>query len=326
MSITADETHLLARVSAWKGPEPTSANASVIAQDHGLDFATALLYERICRRPANEEFLRAARTRQLPPPGDVMIGIVPGAFHREHRHTGANGGCVLAIARELGIAAEVIPTASFGTLAENGRIISEWIAAQRGALVGLVSLSKGGADTKHALSLRGAGEVFANVSAWISFSGTVQGTPLIAWLRRHPLRWWAVRIALWLRGHPRSTLDDLRHGPTALLEEWPVLPDHLRVVHVCGFPLRRHLAHPWALRAHARLAPLGPNDGGGNLLADALDYPGIVCPVWGSDHYLSPHWDAIPLLTGIVAAALAPRQESQSASQPRTPPASTSSA
>ena len=174
-----------------------------------------------------------------------------------------------------------------------------------------------------ALPISGA---FDSVAAWVSLSGMVQGTPLVEWLRTRRLRWWIVRLMLWWRGHSRQTLEDLRHGPGAPLSAWPALPAHLDVVHVCGFPLRRHLAHPWAPRAYERLAPLGPNDGGGILLADTLTLPGIVCPVWGADHYLAPRWDALPLLKGIIAAALAPRHASQSASQPSNAPAARSSA
>jgi hypothetical protein len=326
VNTTEEDARLLARAGGWDGQELTAAGLGAVAQEHGLDFATALLYRHVSQIPANAEFLRVAQAGQFPPSSDVLVGVVPGAFHREHRLTGADGGRVLAIARDLGIAAELIPTASFGALAENALIILEWLAARRGSRVALVSLSKGGADVKRALSMPGATEVFANVAAWISLSGTVQGTPLIEWFRRRPVRWWAIRFALRLRGQPGRTLEELCHGPATLLGTWPPLPAQTRIVHVCGFPLERHLVHPWAPRAFARLAPLGPNDGGGNLLADALNYPGIVCPVWGADHYLSPRWDATPVLTGIIAAALAPRQASQSANQPSAPPASKSSA
>ena len=326
MNPLEDDARLLASAAAWGGPPLTNASVATVSRERGIAFATALLHEQLVRVPANAEFLRQARARLPRLPTDILLGIVPGAFHREHRNTGADGARVLAIARELGVAAEVIPTRSFGTLEENAEIIQRWLESRRDRRLALVSLSKGGADVKQALSLPGAKENFANVRAWISFSGTVRGTPLIAWLRRRPLRWWSVRLLLWWRGQPRETLDDLRHGPDTRLARWPVLPPHLRVVHVCGFPLQRHLAHPWAGRAYGRLAALGPNDGGGNLLADALDFPGVVCPVWGADHYLSPRWDALPLLTGIIAVALTPRQASESASNPSTPPESRSSA
>jgi hypothetical protein len=184
-------------------------------------------------------------------------------------------------------------------------VILDWLGTRRDRRITLVSLSKGAADVKRALALSSSSSAFANVSAWVSFSGMAQGTPLIEWLHRRPLRWWGVRVWLWWYGHDARALDELRRGANSALTAWPTLPAHLRIVHICGFPLRRHLAHAWAPRGYERLAALGPNDGGGILLADCATWPGIVCPIWGADHYLNPDWDAQPLLTGIMADALA---------------------
>lgn len=302
MILADEDARLLARaaVSTEKG-----SDLGELTRSEGVDVATASLHHRILRVPANSEFFRSACDAQQP--AEIcadLIGVVPGAFHHEHRDTGANGARVVSIARKLGCEVEVIPTASFGTLDENARVILDWLALHRGKCIGLVSLSKGGADVKRALSMPGAASAFGAVSAWVSFSGIVQGTPLIEWLRRRPLRWWSVRLWLWWRGHKVQAMEELSHGPRTALAAWPTLPEHLRVVHVCGFPLRRHLAHAWARRGYARLSSLGPNDGGGILLGDCTELPGIVCPIWGADHYLTPRWDALPLLTGIIAAAL----------------------
>lgn len=302
MRLADEDARLLARSAAWTGEDIDWAELTTRER---IDFATALLHERLLRIPTHAEFFRTARDWRRPANLSAdLIGIVPGAFHREHRGTGADGARVLAIARELRCEAEVIPTSSFGTLEENGRIILNWLASRRNRRIALVSLSKGGADLKRALALPDEAGAFAPVLAWVSFSGMVQGTPLIDWLRRRPLRWWAIRLLLWWRGCPARTLDQLRHGHGTDLADWPALPKHLRIVQVFGFPLRRHLAHPWARRGYERLSPLGPNDGGGILLGDLPALPGIVCPIWGADHYLSPSWDIQPLLEGIVAAAL----------------------
>ncbi len=307
MSIAGEDARLFERAAAWGGDDfaaLTPGRVAEIARSEGLDFATALLHDRILRVQANADFLRDARAQQPTKPAADLIGIAPGAFHREHHDTGADGARVLAIALELNCEAAVIPTASFGTLDENARVILDWLATQRGRRIALVSLSKGAADVKRALTLSAASG-FTNVSAWVSFSGMAQGTPLIEWLHRRPLRWWGVRVWLWWHGYNSRALDELRHGTGTALSAWPTLPTHLRIVHVCGFPLRRHLTHAWAPRAYERLAALGPNDGGGILLADCATWPGVVCPVWGADHYLTPKWDSQPLLIGIVATALA---------------------
>ena len=285
-----------------------------------LDAETAQLYERIVSLPENAAFLSAAREfEQCASIHADIIGVVPGAFHREHRDSGADGARIFDIARKVGCEAELIPVASFGRLDENAAAIVDWLAAHRGKRVALISLSKGGADVKRALALRP--ESFSNVAAWVSLSGIVNGTPLIAWLRNRPLRWWAVRLLLWWRGHSGKTLEDLRYDAGGA---WPAVPPTLHIVHVVGFPLERDLAHPWAPRAYQRLAPLGPNDGGGILLADCEKLPGTVRPILGADHYLMPSWDILSLLTGIVATALAPHQASQCANHPVNAPATRS--
>ena len=273
-----------------------------------IESATALLYDRILRRGENRLFLESVLDVPAQPQMDfVVVGIVPGAFYREHKNTGADGARITAILQELGLSTEVVPVHSFGRVEENARIINEWVQAQTRQVL-LVTLSKGGADVKTALKLGGV-EAWGRVRAWVNLSGLVHGTPLIAWLRRQPLRMVGVRILLWLRGQSFTAADDLQHGEEGFLTGWPPLPKTLRLVHVLAFPLRRHLRHRWAFRAYKRLAPLGPNDGGGILLVDAARLPGIICPLWVLDHYLEPDWDATPLLRNILLASLVPNSD-----------------
>jgi hypothetical protein len=333
---STEDARLLAMAAAWWADERkefadlTPARLADIARSRGMDFATAVFHEAALRVAKNAELLSGIECvdpRQMERPD--LIAVVPGAFHREHPDSGADGRRVLAIARDIGCAAAVIPVPGFGRVDDNARLISDWLNARREQRITLVSLSKGGPDVKRALARSDAERAFARVQLWVSFSGIVQGTPLIAWLRARPLRWWGVRLLLWLRRHPGGTLRDLEHEPGSPLATWPTVPEHLRIVHICGVPLRQHLQHRWAPRAYDRLAPLGPNDGGGVLLGALSNVPGIVCPIWGADHYLQPSWNATPLLRDIVVAALTPaarRQASQSASAPTTPPAIRSAA
>src|SRR5439155_22365728 len=105
-----------------------------------------------------------------------------------------------------------------------------------------------------------------------------------------PLRCTGVRLLLRLRGQRFGVIEELRRGADAPLGKPFAIPAEIAVFHVLGFPLVRDLSDAWAQRGHARLAPLGPNDGGGNLLIDALRLPGDVYPVFGADHYLRPAW------------------------------------
>jgi hypothetical protein len=333
--ISSEDGDLLARAAAWdQCPALADCSARKLAEvagQHGLDFATAVLYDRVLRQPEYRAFFQQVQARDpcapLPP---TLVGIIPGAFYREHKHTGADGARLAAIVESMNCSVERVPVESFGSLARNAALIVDWLRLHRQQRILLISLSKGCADLKVALGLPDTSELFDNVVAWISLSGLPQGTPLVAWLRRQPLRRLAVRLLLRLRGQRYSVVEELRPEADGPLATWPELPLHLRVIHVVSFPLRRHLAHPWAERAYKRVAPCGPNDGGGFLLGDVVRLPGIVFPVWGTDHYLQPAWDATPLLRRLLVEAMSPepdlRQANQSAAHPINPPANKSSA
>jgi hypothetical protein len=151
-------------------------------------------------------------------------------------------------------------------------------------------------DVRTALAEPDAEWAFRNVMAWVNLSGLFQGTALVGWLNRQRLRRLLVRLYCWWLGYQFTTLAELDRRPAGGLK----LPKHMRVLHVVGFPLLRNLSSPLARRAFARLEPLGPNDGGGNLLADVARWPGVVYPVWGTDHYLQGRWD----IDGLIARVL----------------------
>jgi hypothetical protein len=312
LSISSDDATLLAKAAAWQNDNDfknlTVERLADVARSEGVEFATALAYDRILRAPANaafqEKMLGAGVQSSCRPD---IVGVVPGAFHGQHKHTGADGLKIVETVDGLADRIEVVPVRSFGPLEENARIILDWLEARRGQRVVLTSLSKGSADVKRALAAPRAADAFATVASWVSFSGIVQGTPLVAWLRARPLRSSAFGLLLRLQGHRSAVIDELRRGEDAPLWSWPSLPPHLRIVHVNACPLRRHLRHRWAPRGYERVLPLGPNDGGGILLGDLSQLPGVVCPIWGADHYLQPSWDVTPFLRAIVVAALAPK-------------------
>ncbi len=310
--ISAEDKALLARAAAWDQcpalGDCLPLRLKEVAAGHGLEFATAVLYDRVLRQAENRRLFQQVQTgdsgASLPA---TLVGIVPGAFYREHKNTGADGARLAGIVESMNCPVELVPVESFGSLAGNAAVILRWLQQHRQQRVLLISLSKGSADLKVALGLPAAGGLFDNVVAWIGLSGLPQGTPLVAWLRRQPLRRLGVRLWLRLRGQRYSVVEELRPEADGPLAAWPGLPPHLRVVHVTGFPLRRHLAHPWAERAYDRVAPWGPNDGGGFLLGEVGHLPGVVFPVWGADHYLQPVWDATPLLRRLLVEAMASR-------------------
>lgn len=280
-TLDADDRALLQRAADWPAhqavDELTQSALREIAIREGIDFATALLYDRLLRRNTRSPI--AIKTIA----GDVSVGVAPGAFYKEYAFTGADGQRVLDIASRIGLNAERIPFASFGSLADNAATLLEWLKRKPDKNIVLVSLSKGGTDIQHALTLPGAERAFRSVSLWINLSGILQGTGLADWLLARPMRSLFVRIFAWWRRYPFEVVHELRRREHADFAPWP---SSMHVVHVVGFPLRRHLNHRLAKRGYARLEPWGPNDGGGIVLADVVRWPGTVLPVWGADHYL----------------------------------------
>jgi hypothetical protein len=303
-NLPAEERALLDRVAAWPGfawPELSAERLQALAAAEGIDFATALLYDRLRRSAEHGPFiaqLEALPEAHAPIAGaaDVTLAVAPGGFYRERPDTGADGGFLLEQATWLGCRTAVLPLESFGTLDANARIVGDWLREKSGPII-LVSLSKSGAEVRLALDRPEAAHTFAHVTAWVNLSGIVRGTPMVGWLLRRPLRCCVIRLLFRLRGYSFAALAQMQRGRAGLLELPLRLPPHLKVIHLFGFPLERHLSRPLSRRGHARIAPLGPNDGGANLLADLIGMPGTIYPVWGADHYLRPAWNLDSLLS-----------------------------
>jgi hypothetical protein len=230
------------------------------------------------------------------------VAIVPGALFREHPQTGADGSVILAEARRLGWHVELIPLLSAATPRENAIQLCNWLRRQPRDPLVLVSLSKGGADVKWALTLPDAEEAFDRVCGWISFGGILDGAPMVEWVctRRVARSWY--RMVCRLGGYDFDAFTALRRNDTAPLRFPLHILSHMQTIHVVGVPLRQHLSSRRAKRWHRRIGCWGPNDSV-TLLADVIRWPGKVFPVWGTDHYWQDRWDArrlVPFLLGTV--------------------------
>jgi hypothetical protein len=299
------------------------ASLRALARCKGIDFATALLYDRLCRSPQHGRFVadvdRLVCERAWQQVfDDTEVIVVPGAFHAQRTETGADGQRVIEAARRLGCDTKLVDVASFGSPSTNANSIVRALAARRnGGRRVLVSLSKGSLDALYALNMSAADGLWRDVDCWISLSGLMTGSPLVGWLRRRPWRLLGVHLLLAWHRLPRHVLREIDRD--TILGQASATPSlrgsgfdelrqciatGLRVVHVVGFPLRRHLSCPLARRGHRRLAPLGPNDGG-VLLADVCQLPGHVYPVWGADHYLQlPDADVGTIFAAVLANLL----------------------
>jgi hypothetical protein len=289
-------------------PSPSSLNELTvdalrrISATHGIDAATAFAFDCVRRSDRHAAFIHHIDALQSAPsrisfPNDLLIGIVPAAFYREMPHTGADGRVLHATAVQLGLRAETVPIHSTGSLAENAAIIRAWLAQHAASRIVLISLCKGGADLKYALRENAA--AFHRVAAWINVCGTLDGSPFAAWLLTSKPRFIATWIYFKCQRRNFEMLREIVPAPNGPLAHRLILPDTLRFISIAGFPLRRHLTNGFMRRCHRFIAPAGPNDGG-VLLADVLQLPGSLYPVWGADHYLRPDARASAILAAVL--------------------------
>jgi hypothetical protein len=303
-----EDLALLRRAAEW----PATAQVNQLddqalkglAASHGVDFATAWLYQRIVSSPQHAQFVLEMENLLRDPPlhqraVDATLALVPGAFYLEHPETGADGKCLRVAAESLGYRPALIHTHSLGSSEQNAGIICDWLRNCADSNIIICSLSKGAADVKMALARPEAATAFRNVVAWINVGGTPAGSPMVAWLLDRPLPSMIYRLLLWCRGKDFVFIRSMDRRPGGPLDCELLRPAHIKIIHVLGFPLRRHILRRRTRRWHRRLSPHGPNDGA-TILADNCRLPGAIFPVWGADHYLSAQWSPERLITALL--------------------------
>ncbi len=264
----------------------------------GSDIATSVLYLYF------ESKLQQAREPSMVHPdrpvigGPLLVAIAPGAFYKEHPEIGADGRDLIELSQSRSWECERIAAESLGTLDRNAAAINDYLEQKiHSHRVILVSLSKGTSDALVARALRP--DLFDALRGWVSVSGLVHGTQMANWLldrwRLRPILEWM----LWYHQVDKQAVADLRHGTEhrlgASFREVP-----FPLIHVAAFPLRRHLSC-WRSRLwHRRFQSQGPSDGV-VMLEDLLRLPGLVIPVWGTDHYLQTDWDVTDAVSRIIS-------------------------
>jgi hypothetical protein len=270
--------------SSYPEYEYAALTPSVLAEltrEHGVDFATALWYDRVRSAEPHRAFIEAVEALDADaalPPTSARVLVAPAAFWREYPQFGADGAAVLEVARGLGLEAEMIRTPSTGSVSENARVIREALEKEADGSVVLASLSKGGADVR--MALEQAPALARKVRAWINVCGIVHGSPLVDQMLDGP--WWrrlAVRAFLARWRADFGLIRELRHAPSPRA----TAPAGVYVVNVVACPLSIHTAGAITKR-HRKLGVLGPNDGS-TLLLDSIVDGGVIYPVWGADHY-----------------------------------------
>jgi len=304
----------------------TAENLREIAAAEGVDFATALLFDRVKRSEHHAPFIERIDGFRIVNSANganeagrsITIAIVPAAFYKEKPHSGADGRVVREAAIRMSFRCELIPLRSTGTLAENSTILLDWLKQHTAAKIILVSLCKGGADVKFALGASGAETRFANVRAWVNICGTLSGSPVAQWLLATKLRSFATWLFLKSGGRDFEFLQEIVPSPSGPLSGPVRLLPMMQLINIVGFPLRRHLTNGFMRRCHQFISPQGPNDGG-VLLSEACRLPGFIYPVWGADHYLRPDERVQQIIRAVLnylTSEPAPRDAAHSPEEP----------
>ena len=308
MAIPNHEQRLLERAATFSDvgewDELSSGELCQLTRLHGIDFATAVLLDRLRRSNRHGPLInRIDKLRQVNVEdlccAEYKLVVLPGAFHREYPQTGADGEALLKAGTSLGIETTRLPLSSHATRSINGRMILDWLDQQPPTPVVLVSLSKGGADLATALRIPGAASAMQHVRAWIDIGGTPFGAAGVSWLMDRRFRRVLLRLFFAIRRLDFGFMHDMQRRPPPPAPSQFQLPTDLETIHVCGFPLQAHLSGPLARKWHRRLMPLGPNDSL-VILSDLLACPGFCYPIWGTDHYLQPGWRTISVIAALL--------------------------
>jgi hypothetical protein len=258
-----------------------------LSSSRGVDFATALFYDRVCRSPKNADFIREVAAIEpdsttLPRVSGELL-VAPAAFWKEYPQYGGDGRLVRRIAATFGMETRVAPVPSTASVTRAAEIIAETLQSFDDGQVVLASLSKGGADVRLVLQRRP--QLAKKLRVWLQVAGPLHGSPVVNELLNGS--WWRRGLVRGYLAHTRADpqfLRELARGQSDLLSGRAVAPPGVTVINVVGFPLSNHLCGNVAKR-HQRMSRLGPNDGS-TLLRDAIVEGGLIYPVWGADHYM----------------------------------------
>lgn len=288
---SSTQTHPLLRevAGAYLHLTDQSLNHSLLrdlTRDHGVDFGTALLYDRIRRSPRHGPFICEIDSIDPDLPPAQLSGkllVAPAAFYREHPRFGGDGALIRQTGSLIGLQTQMLPVASTGSVSKNADAIAHLLSREPERSVILASLSKGGADVRIALEKHP--RIASKIRLWLNICGLVRGTPISNSLLG--TRWWQRGLLKGYLAYTRADAEfvsELAGTPGSLLGRPLRIGENIRIINVVAFPLGEHLTGNSIVR-HQRLAHLGPNDGS-TLLLDSIIESGLVYPVWGADHFL----------------------------------------
>jgi len=268
----------------FKGHIPTRAELQSLTQSRGIDLSTRALYQTLI--DSNRDFMQTIDRIEpdpSPAPAKLKLLIAPALFYKERPEFGGDGQTIAEIARACGIETDVLPVLSKGACADNAVLIWRAIESESAERIALLSMSKGGAETRLALEAHCDHPAMNKVRAWVNISGFVRGSPhadqvLASWSLK--LR---VRLLCLVLGADYRMVDELATYNSRWLQPF-ALPENITIINLFGVPLLSHIQQHNQYNRYVRLTPLGPNDGF-TVLADMIVPNTLTYPLWGADHY-----------------------------------------
>jgi hypothetical protein len=273
------------QVAALQGRLPSTPELKAVADQHGLDFATMLLYQAMLASPLHGPFIAALDSEPVCttyPPIAAKVLVIPALFHAHYPETGADAAFAAGIARQCGFQVDTIGTGSLATSTANAALIKAALERETAADIWIFAVSKGSADFRAFLQLYPDCPAIARIRGWINVCGISAGSQIADYDTATGWRALKYRAICRLFGTRYQLMRELRtdhpYWRAAL-----VLPPHMQMFSFAALPLGAHIQKSLIGRYQA-LGPLGPNDGM-MLCRDAIADHGPAYPVWGADHF-----------------------------------------
>ncbi|MBI5856582.1 MAG: hypothetical protein HZB42_02930 [Sphingobacteriales bacterium] len=211
--------------------------------------------------------------------------FVPGLGYKEDSTTGADFAKQRKLLDSLKIPNRLIETNEWGFVEENSLIIADSIRKASGKYpdIVLVSASKGGLETAIVLGKIMKPDELKNVSAWVSVGGILRGTAIADQYLSAP-KCWLAELLLRRRGKNISIVKDMSHKLRAPQFLSLSFPNHIKVFHYVGAPLKSQIQKRIKGRYRYLHSRFGPNDGLTSIM-DEITPGGTVISEIGLDHY-----------------------------------------
>ena len=260
---------------------PTKKELIEISSTYSVDIATRCFYEGI-KLSKHKQTIDEINDQSIEPckiKNNILLYVIPGMFYKEHPELGTNGILIGEIAKKFGIQTKFIQTKSLGSIEENAEILKQQLEQETHPNIWLLSISKGSCDVRSFIQ---SDQNIDNIGGWIDLCGIHQGVPFIDKAFQSVLSRMYLRVISIIFKIPFTAFIEMKTSDQRWKNNnWP---KNIKSFHVVPVPLQSHVHHS-LLRRYKQTLVHGPNDGF-IPIADSLNMPGCIYPIWSYDHYL----------------------------------------